>query len=136
MPRIRISSLDPHEISDSLILLLSQSQTLCPHLHIPLQAGADHTLARMRRRYDTALARRVLNRLRETLPHASLGTDLIVGFPGESDEEFSQTVTFLEESPFTYFHVFPYSVRSGTTAAKFADKVPQPDIDLARAPGP
>ena len=130
VPRIRISSLDPHEISDSLILLLSQSQTLCPHLHIPLQAGADNTLARMRRRYDTALARRVLNRLRETLPHASLGTDLIVGFPGESDEEFSQTVTFLQDSPFTYFHVFPYSVRSGTTAAKFADKVPQPEIDL------
>jgi threonylcarbamoyladenosine tRNA methylthiotransferase MtaB len=83
----------------------------------------------MRRRYDTALAHRVLTQLRETLPHASLGTDLIVGFPGESEEEFSQTVTFLEESPFTYFHVFPYSVRSGTTAAKFPDKVPQPVID-------
>ncbi len=129
VPRIRISSLDPHEISDSLIHLLFRSQTLCPHLHIPLQAGADHTLARMRRRYDTALARRVLDQLRETLPHASFGTDLIVGFPGESDENFSQTVTFLEESPFTYFHVFPYSVRSGTTAAKFTDKVPQPVID-------
>ena len=130
VPRIRISSLDPHEISAPLIQLLSRSDTLCPHLHIPLQAGADHTLARMRRRYDTALAQRVLTQLRETLPHASLGTDLIVGFPGESEEEFSQTVTFLEESPFTYFHVFPYSVRSGTTAAKFPDKVPQPVIDI------
>jgi threonylcarbamoyladenosine tRNA methylthiotransferase MtaB len=129
VPRIRISSLDPHEISESLIRLLLQSQTLCPHLHIPLQAGADHTLARMRRRYDTTLARHVLARLRENLPHASLGTDLIVGFPGEGDEEFSQTVTFLEESPFTYFHVFPYSVRSGTTAAKLSGKVPQPVID-------
>lgn len=132
VPRIRISSLDPHEINDDLIRLLSQSQTLCPHLHIPLQAGADRTLARMRRRYDTTLARKVLTQLRETLPAASFGTDLIVGFPGESDEEFSQTVTFLENSPVTYFHVFPYSVRSGTTAAKLPDKVPQPVID-ARA---
>ena len=129
VPRIRISSLDPHEINDALIHLLSRSQILCPHLHIPLQAGADHTLARMRRRYDTGLARRVLDQLRKTLPHASLGTDLIVGFPGESDEEFSQTVTFLEDSPLTYFHVFPYSVRSGTTAAKFSDKVSQAVID-------
>ena len=129
VPRIRISSLDPHEINDALIGLLSRAQTLCPHLHIPLQAGADHTLARMRRRYDTALAQRVLTQLRDTLPSASLGTDLIVGFPGESEAEFSQTVTFLTESPFTYFHVFPYSVRSGTTAAKFPDKVPQPVID-------
>jgi len=129
VPRIRISSLDPHEISGPLIRLLARSDMLCPHLHIPLQAGADYTLERMRRRYDTALAQRVLTQLRETLPHASLGTDLIVGFPGESEKEFSQTISFLEDSPFTYFHVFPYSVRSGTTAAKFADKVPQPVID-------
>lgn len=129
VPRIRISSLDPHEISERLIQLLARSDIFCPHLHIPLQAGADYTLERMRRRYDTALAQRVLTQLRETLPHASLGTDLIVGFPGESEKEFFQTISFLEDSPFTYFHVFPYSVRSGTTAAKFADKVPQPVID-------
>ncbi|NOT56030.1 MAG: tRNA (N(6)-L-threonylcarbamoyladenosine(37)-C(2))-methylthiotransferase MtaB [Deltaproteobacteria bacterium] len=129
VPRIRVSSLDPHEISDELIHLLAQAETLCPHLHIPLQAGEDTTLTRMRRRYDTALARDVLLKLREALPHAALGTDLIVGFPGESDEAFARTFTFLEESPLTYFHVFPYSVRSGTTAAKFADKVPQPVID-------
>ena len=129
VPRIRVSSLDPHEISDELIHLFAQAETLCPHLHVPLQAGEDTTLTRMRRRYDTALARDVLLKLREALPHAALGTDLIVGFPGESDEAFARTFTFLEESPLTYFHVFPYSVRSGTTAAKFTDKVPQPVID-------
>jgi threonylcarbamoyladenosine tRNA methylthiotransferase MtaB len=132
VPRIRVSSLDPHEISNELIRLLSQAETLCPHLHVPLQSGEDVTLARMRRRYDTTLARDVLFKLRETLPTAALGTDLIVGFPGESEEAFAHTFAFLEESPLTYFHVFPYSVRSGTTAAKFSDKVPQPIID-ARA---
>lgn len=132
VPRVRLSSLDPHEISDSLLRLLSRAQTLCPHLHVPLQSGDDTILTRMRRRYDSTLAREVLAKLRETLPHAALGTDLIVGFPGEGEEEFARGVEFLQESPFTYFHVFPYSVRNGTTAAKFADQVPQPTID-ARA---
>jgi threonylcarbamoyladenosine tRNA methylthiotransferase MtaB len=132
VPRIRVSSLDPHEISDDLIRVFARAETLCPHLHVPLQAGDDTTLARMRRRYDTALARDVLCKLREALPQAALGTDLIVGFPGESEEAFARTFAFLTESPLTYFHVFPYSVRSGTTAAKFSDKVPQPIID-ARA---
>ncbi len=132
LPRVRLSSIDPHEISNSLLRLLAQAQTLCPHLHIPLQSGDDTILSRMRRRYDSVLARDVLIRLRETLPQAALGTDLIVGFPGEGEDEFARGLKFLEESPFTYFHVFPYSVRNGTTAAKFSDKVPQPLID-ARA---
>lgn len=129
VPRIRISSIDPHEISNELLRLLSHSEILCPHMHIPIQAGDDTILTRMRRRYDTTLAREVLTRLRESLPQAALGTDFIVGFPGEGDEEFAHSLAFLEESPFTYFHVFPYSVRSGTTAAKFTNKVPQPVID-------
>jgi threonylcarbamoyladenosine tRNA methylthiotransferase MtaB len=130
LPRVRLSSIDPHEIDDRLMHLLAQAETLCPHLHIPLQSGDDTILSRMRRRYDSALAREVLVRLRETLPHAALGTDLIVGFPGEGENEFARTFQFLQESPFTYFHVFPYSVRNGTTAAKFSDKVPPPTIDL------
>ena len=125
VPRVRLSSLDPHEI-------LVHSESLCPHLHIPLQWGEDSILARMRRRYDTALARDILTELRERLPYAALGTDLIVGFPGEGEAEFAQGMRFLEESPFTYFHVFPYSVRSGTTAAKFTDRVP-PSIIQERA---
>ncbi len=132
VPRVRLSSLDPHEISPTLIRLLAHSDILCPHLHIPLQWGEDSILARMRRRYDTALARDVLTELRERLPHAALGTDLIVGFPGEGEAEFTRGMRFLEESPFTYFHVFPYSVRSGTTAAKFTDRVP-PSVIQERA---
>ena len=130
LPRVRLSSIDPHEIDDRLMHLLAQAQTLCPHLHIPLQSGDDTILSGMRRRYDRALARDVLIRLRETLPQAALGTDLIVGFPGEGEDEFARGFQFLEESPFTYFHVFPYSVRNGTTAAKFSNKVPPPVIDL------
>jgi len=129
LPRVRLSSIDPHEISDSLLRLLAQADTLCPHLHIPLQSGDDRILSRMRRRYDSDRARDVLIRLRESLPQAALGTDLIVGFPGEGEDEFARGLKFLEESPFTYFHVFPYSVRNGTTAAKFADKVPRSLID-------
>ncbi len=123
VPRVRLSSLDPHEISPALLQLLTHSALLCPHLHIPLQWGEDSILTRMRRRYDTALAREVLTELRARLPHAALGTDLIVGFPGEGEAEFVRGMDFLEDSPFTYFHVFPYSVRSGTTAAKFTDRV-------------
>lgn len=130
VPRVRLSSIDPHEINDSLMRLLVQAETLCPHMHIPMQSGDDTTLSRMRRRYDSALAREVLTKLRETLPQAALGTDLIVGFPGEGEAEFARSVAFLEESPFTYFHVFPYSVRNGTSAAKFTEKVPQPVIDM------
>lgn len=132
VPRVRLSSLDPHEISPALIQLLTDSEILCPHLHIPLQWGEDSILARMRRRYDTALARDILTELRERLPYVALGTDLIVGFPGEGETEFTQGIRFLEESPFTYFHVFPYSVRSGTTAAKFTDQVP-PSLIQERA---
>ena len=132
VPRVRLSSLDPHEINPSLVQLLAQSEILCPHLHIPLQWGEDSILARMRRRYDTTLAKDVLTELRAHLPHAALGTDLIVGFPGEGEAEFVRGMDFLEDSPFTYFHVFPYSVRSGTTAAKFTARVP-PSILQERA---
>lgn len=129
VPRVRISSIDPHEFNEELLRLLSRAEILCPHLHIPMQSGNDTVLTRMRRRYDTALARDVLVRLREALPYAALGTDFIVGFPGEGEAEFVRSLSFLAESPFTYFHVFPYSVRNGTTAAKYDDKVPQPVIE-------
>ncbi len=132
VPRVRISSLDPHEISDALLRLLAQAETLCPHLHIPLQSGDDTILRRMRRRYDSTFARQVLDKVRAALPHAALGTDIIVGFPGEGETAFANTLAFLEASPFTYFHVFPYSVRTGTTAAKFPERVPSPTIE-ARA---
>jgi threonylcarbamoyladenosine tRNA methylthiotransferase MtaB len=118
VPRLRLSSIDPHEVSEPLLRVLAREPALCPHLHVPLQAGDDGVLRRMRRRYDTALARERLQAMRDALPEAAIGTDLIAGFPGEDDAAFERTIAFVEESPFTYVHVFPYSVRSGTTAAK------------------
>jgi threonylcarbamoyladenosine tRNA methylthiotransferase MtaB len=132
VPRIRLSSIDPHEVTEPLLRLMAASPVLCPHLHVPLQAADDGVLRRMRRRYDTALARERLAMVRSLLPDAAIGTDLIAGFPGEDDAAFERTVAFLEASPLTYFHVFPYSVRTGTTAAKLDGVVP-PAIIAARA---
>ena len=116
--RLRLSSVDPHEVTEPLLRAMAASPSVCPHLHVPLQAGDDGVLRRMRRRYDTALARERLAMIRELLPDASIGTDVIAGFPGEDAAAFERTLAFVEESPITYCHVFPYSLRSGTTAAK------------------
>jgi threonylcarbamoyladenosine tRNA methylthiotransferase MtaB len=132
VPRVRLSSIDPHEVTEPLLRLMAASPVLCPHLHVPLQSADDGVLRRMRRRYDTAVARERLAMARALLPDAALGTDLIAGFPGEDDAAFERTAAFLETSPLTYFHVFPYSVRSGTTAAKFDALVP-PETIAARA---
>ncbi|HEY1849967.1 MAG TPA: tRNA (N(6)-L-threonylcarbamoyladenosine(37)-C(2))-methylthiotransferase MtaB [Candidatus Binataceae bacterium] len=126
--RVRISSLDPEELSDRLLSIVAQSDKFCPHLHLPLQAGEDDVLARMRRRYTTEHFRERVGRILEAMPDAAIGTDLIVGFPGESEQQFEQSFKFLESLPLAYFHVFPYSVRSGTTAAKFTGKVASGEI--------
>jgi threonylcarbamoyladenosine tRNA methylthiotransferase MtaB len=126
--RIRISSLDPEELSDRIIEIISQSDKFCPHFHLPLQAGEDGTLARMRRRYDTAYFRARVERILETMPDAGIGTDLIVGFPGETLVDFERSFRFIEALPLSYYHVFPYSVRAGTTAAKLPGKVAAGEI--------
>lgn len=123
IPRIRLSSLDPEELTDRLIDIVAASDKFCPHFHLPLQSGCDETLARMRRRYDTAFYRGRVARVLEALPEAAIGTDLMVGFPGETGPYFRRYFSFVEDLPLAYFHVFPYSVRSGTTAAKFDDRV-------------
>ncbi len=130
--RIRLSSIDPHEVSEALVRRMAAAPAICPHLHVPLQAGDDGVLVRMRRRYDTALAAERLAMVRELLPAAAIGTDLIAGFPGEDDDAFERTLRFVESSPITYGHVFPYSVRSGTTAAKLDGHQPPATI-TARA---
>ncbi len=122
--RLRLSSLDPREVPDRLLRLMAQSETLCPHLHICAQAGDDWILKQMRRNYDTAYYRDIVARARELLPDAALGSDIIVGFPGESEESFERQMEFFDSLPLTYFHVFPYSVRSTTPAAGFPDQVP------------
>jgi threonylcarbamoyladenosine tRNA methylthiotransferase MtaB len=120
---VRISSLDPDELSERVISIVAQSDKFCPHFHLPLQAGDDDVLLRMRRRYTTTHYRERVERILEAMPDAAIGTDLIVGFPGESARHFQDCLRFAESLPLAYFHVFPYSVRAGTTAAKFDDKV-------------
>jgi threonylcarbamoyladenosine tRNA methylthiotransferase MtaB len=122
--RVRLSSIDPPEVSSRLLELMRRSAALCPHLHVPFQSGHDDTLRRMRRPYDTRLLRDVGAEIRRTLPDAAIGTDVIAGFPGETEAEFADTLALLEVLPLTYFHVFPYSRRAGTTAAKMAVHVP------------
>jgi threonylcarbamoyladenosine tRNA methylthiotransferase MtaB len=130
--RIRLSSLDPREVPDRLLDLMARSEVICPHLHICAQAGEDAILKQMRRNYDTAYYRELLSKTRERLPEAALGSDIIVGFPGESDEQFESSLTYFASLPLTYFHVFPYSARRGTAASILPDPLAIP-IKRARA---
>lgn len=122
--RLRLSSIDPPEVSERLLALMGRSEAFCPHLHIPVQGGHDALLRRMRRPYDVGLVREVCVEVRRRFPEAAIGTDVIAGFPGETEAEFESTAALLDELPFTYFHVFPYSRRRGTTAAKLAGQLP------------
>jgi threonylcarbamoyladenosine tRNA methylthiotransferase MtaB len=126
--RVRISSLDPEELSDRIIAIIAGSDRFCPHFHLPLQSGEDATLARMRRRYRTADFRERVARIIAAMPDASIGTDLIVGFPGETARDFDEYFNFVASLPLAYFHVFPYSVRAGTTAAKYDGRVAPAEI--------
>lgn len=126
--RVRISSLDPEELSDRIIEIVSHSDKFCPHLHLPLQSGDDETLSRMRRRYHRDYFRERVGAVLDAWPDAAIGTDLIVGFPGETARQFESYFNFVESMPLSYFHVFPYSVRAGTTAAKFDNKVRPAEI--------
>ncbi|MBI1998136.1 MAG: tRNA (N(6)-L-threonylcarbamoyladenosine(37)-C(2))-methylthiotransferase MtaB [Deltaproteobacteria bacterium] len=132
VPRLRLSSLDPREVPDRLLDLIAGSEIICPHLHICAQAGDDGVLKQMRRNYDTAYYRELLVNARERLPEAALGSDIIVGFPGETEAAFERSVEFFASLPLTYFHVFPYSERRGTIAASLPDHVPG-QVKKARA---
>jgi threonylcarbamoyladenosine tRNA methylthiotransferase MtaB len=124
MARIRLSSLDPREVPDRLLDLMARSEIICPHLHICAQAGDDAILKAMRRNYDSAYYRDLLARVRERLPDAALGSDIIVGFPGETHAQFESSLAYFDSLPLTYFHVFPYSSRRDTVAAALPDPVP------------
>ena len=123
IPRVRLSSLDPREVPDRLVDLMAKSDVICPHLHVCAQAGDDEILKRMRRNYDGAYYRELLMKVRERLPDAALGSDIIVGFPGETDGAFDRSLELFAALPLTYFHVFPYSSRRGTVAASLPDHV-------------
>ncbi|MDO8434837.1 MAG: tRNA (N(6)-L-threonylcarbamoyladenosine(37)-C(2))-methylthiotransferase MtaB [Candidatus Binatus sp.] len=128
LERVRISSLDPEELSDRIVQIISRSEKFCPHLHLPLQAGDDELLSKMRRRYLREHFRERVEKVLSVWPDAAIGTDLIVGFPGETARHFESCFNFVEAIPLSYFHVFPYSVRAGTTAAKLPGRVNPADI--------
>lgn len=124
LERIRLSSIEPNTVTDDLLKLIRDSQVLCPHMHIPVQGGNNDQLAAMNRKYSIEAYESLMERFRKFLPDAALGTDIITGFPGETDEHFDNTLRFLQASPFTYLHVFRYSPRKGTAAAKLTNPVP------------
>lgn len=121
--RFRISSIEPNLLSDEIIRFCASSNRFVPHFHIPLQSGSDAMLSKMRRRYDSALYRSRIETIKEVMPHACIGVDVIVGHPGETEEEFLKTYEFLNELPISYLHVFTYSERPNTTAVREKDLV-------------
>ena len=123
LKRIRISSIEASQISDEVIEVLKNSDKVVRHLHIPLQSGSDTVLKRMRRKYTMEFFAERLNRLKEALPGLAVTSDVIVGFPGETEEEFLETYNFIKAHKFSELHVFPYSKRTGTPAARMDDQV-------------
>ena len=120
----RISSLEPMDCTEAIVgLVASSGGRFAPHFHLPLQHASDRMLALMRRPYTLDIYRALVDRIAARLPHASIGSDMIVGFPGESDDDFQANLDYLPASPLTHLHVFPYSDRPGTTATAMRGKV-------------
>lgn len=124
LKRIRISSIEASQVTDEVIDVLMNSEKTVRHLHIPLQSGSNTVLKRMRRKYTAEFFAEKLRYLRKALPDFALTSDVIVGFPGETEEEFRETYDFIKENKFTELHVFPYSIRTGTPAARMKNQVP------------
>ena len=122
--RFRISSIEPDLLSNEIIEFVCNSKRFVPHFHIPLQSGSDKLLKSMRRRYDTELYKSRIEKIKTLMPKACIGVDVIVGYPGESVEEFNKTVHFLKSLPISYLHVFTYSERANTTAPRMGESVP------------
>jgi threonylcarbamoyladenosine tRNA methylthiotransferase MtaB len=120
----RVSSLEPMDCTPAIVELVAESSRLAPHFHLPLQHASDRMLRAMRRPYTIAYYHCLVDSIRDRMPHAAIGSDVIVGFPGESDEDFAELETYLESSSLTHLHVFPYSDRPGTAAASLTARVP------------
>jgi threonylcarbamoyladenosine tRNA methylthiotransferase MtaB len=120
--RFRLSSIEPQEFDERFLDLINEN-LLCAHLHIPLQSGSDSVLQRMRRGYNTSIFRSLLEKIHSTCPDISIGTDLIIGFPGETEYDFNETIRYIEEIPLSYIHVFPYSKRPDTPAKSFSGHI-------------
>lgn len=121
--RIRLSSIEVNEITDEMLEVLKNNEKFVSHMHIPLQSGCDKILESMNRRYDKEYFRNKINLIKKIRENISISTDLIVGFPGETEEDFNETYEFLKEIKFTKIHVFPYSDRNGTKASLMSDKI-------------
>lgn len=123
--RYRISSIEPNLLEDRIIEFVANSKKFMPHFHIPLQSGSDQLLKSMRRKYQKELYQQKIEKIKSLIPNCSIGVDVIVGYPGETDELFMETYEFINGLDVSYLHVFPYSERKNTTAAKLKDKVHQ-----------
>ena len=121
--RLRLGSIESAEMTDALIDLIKNDSRICNHVHLPLQSGSDEILKAMRRPYTTKNFAELTARLAKEIPEISIGTDLIVGFPGETDKNFDETINFIQSQPFSKIHVFPYSARAGTVAAKLPNQI-------------
>ncbi len=130
--RIRISSIEPNLLTREIVSVVASSSKYCKHFHIPLQNGSDEILRRMRRRYNSAQYREIVEYTKESIPNAGIGADVIVGFPGETNDSFEESVSFIENLPLSYLHVFSYSEREGTDAVRF-DKVVDPRVRKKRS---
>jgi threonylcarbamoyladenosine tRNA methylthiotransferase MtaB len=126
--RIRLSSMEPGDFSPELISSLSQSRKICPHLHISIQSGDDEILKKMNRDYDRSFLSDLIQELCRRVPDLSIGADVIVGFPAETEENFRHTCGLVESLPFSYLHVFPFSRRKGTPAYQFPRGVDEKEI--------
>lgn len=126
LARLRVSSIEPMDITPKLIEVVATHENICRHLHIPLQSGDDSVLKKMRRHYTVDDFRQLVRIIRKEIPDLALTTDVIVGFPGETDEQFCNTYRFVREMAFAKLHVFKYSLRRGTPAAEFSDQIPPP----------
>ena len=124
LEKLRISSVEPMDWSDGFIRLMSESPRIAKHAHVPMQSGSDTVLRRMHRRYRPWHYREKIEKIRAAMPDAAIGADVMVGFPGETEEEFEETRRMVEDLPFTYLHVFTFSARPGTPAATMPNQVP------------
>ncbi|WP_077327062.1 tRNA (N(6)-L-threonylcarbamoyladenosine(37)-C(2))-methylthiotransferase MtaB [Virgibacillus siamensis] len=123
LKRIRISSIEASQITDEVIEVLDKSEKIVRHLHIPLQSGSDSVLARMRRKYSSEFYKQKVNKIRRALPGLAITSDVIVGFPGETEDEFLETCNFIKDIGYSELHVFPFSRRTGTPAARMDNQV-------------
>jgi len=123
MSRLRLGSIEPMEFTEELLEVITSSEAICPHFHIPLQSGSNTILAKMKRPYTSEDYARLLRKIREDLPEAAIAADIMTGFPGEGEEEHQETLEFINECDFAGVHAFPYSRRPGTPAAQMPDQI-------------